>query len=115
MIALQSFAIARMTALKRLTLILAELQAPTQEAVTVAPARFDAGIDFWAYVLTAGKPTDEYKEGLTYWYMLFWSIGCPIMGLMLSLYLVITRRTSQAADQKDPVRVAAGEESRANP
>ena len=93
-------------------LILAELQAPTeQEAVTVAPARFDAGIDFWAYVLTAGKPTDEYKEGLTYWYMLFWSIGCPIMGLMLSLYLVITRRTSQAADQKDPVRVAAGEKA----
>lgn len=93
-------------------LILAELQSPTeQEAVTVAPARFDAGIDFWAYVLTGGKPTDEYKEGLTYWYMLFWSIGCPIMGLMLSLYLVITRRTSQTAEKKDPVRVEAGKKA----
>lgn len=82
--------------------IKAEMATPeTPEEVVVAPARFDAGIDFWAYVLTFGKPTDEYKEGLTYWYMLFWSIGCPIMGQMLAVYLVITRRTSTNADARD--------------
>lgn len=92
--------------------ILAELETPeSSEGVTVAPSRFDAGIDFWAYVFTFGNPTDEYKEGMTYWYMLFWSIGCPIMGLMLSIYLVITRRTSQNADKKDPRRVEAGKKA----
>lgn len=90
-------------------LILSELASPQEDATpVVAPARFDAGIDFWAYVLTLGDPTDEFKEGLTYWYMLFWSIGCPIMGQMLAVYLVITRRTSENAERKDPKRVAAG-------
>lgn len=80
--------------------ILAELVTPGDEAVVaVAPPRFDAGIDFWAYVLTLGEPTVEYKTGLTYWYMLFWSIGCPIMGQMLSCYLVATRRTRALANK----------------
>lgn len=83
--------------------------------LNVAPPRFDAGIDFWAYVLKNGDLTedkeDEYKEGLTYWYMLFWSIGCPVMGQMLAVYLVITRRTSVEAEKKDPVRVEAGKKA----
>ena len=87
------------------------MQTVPVEQIQVAPQRFDAGIDFWAYVLTLGKPTDEYKEGLTYWYMLFWSIGCPIMGQMLAVYLVITRRTRTEAEKKDPVRVKAGEKA----
>lgn len=92
--------------------IKAEMVTPdTPDEVVIAPARFDAGIDFWAYVLTFGKPTDQYKEGLTYWYMLFWSIGCPIMGQMLAVYLVITRRTSEQAYLKDPVRVEAGKKA----
>lgn len=91
--------------------IKAEMQTVPGEQIQVSPQRFDAGIDFWAYVLTFGKPTDEYKEGLTYWYMLFWSIGCPIMGQMLAVYLVITRRTRTEAEKKDPVRVKAGEKA----
>lgn len=92
--------------------IKSEMATPESSAeVAVAPARFDAGIDFWAYVLTLGNPTDEYKEGLTYWYMLFWSIGCPVMGQMLAVYLVITRRTSENADKKDPTRVEAGKKA----
>jgi hypothetical protein len=74
-------------------------EAPTE--VQVAPARFDPGIEFWAYVLKGPNATNEYKEGLTYWYMLFWSIGCPIMGQMLAVYLVITRRTSTNATDRD--------------
>lgn len=75
-----------------------EMETPEEVGeVQVAPARFDPGIEFWAYVLKGPNATDEYKEGLTYWYMLFWSIGCPIMGQMLAVYLVITRRTSQQA------------------
>ncbi|NQY98955.1 MAG: hypothetical protein HRT82_17510 [Henriciella sp.] len=75
-----------------------EMETPeTAEEVAVAPARFDPGIEFWAYVLAGPNATDEYKEGLTYWYMLFWSIGCPVMGQMLAVYLVITRRTSENA------------------
>ena len=78
--------------------IKAEMETPEEVGeVQVAPARFDPGIEFWAYVLKGPNATDEYKEGLTYWYMLFWSIGCPIMGQMLAVYLVITRRTSQQA------------------
>ena len=92
--------------------IKAEMETPEQPGeVAIAPARFDAGIDFWAYVLTLGNPTDEYKEGLTYWYMLFWSIGCPVMGQMLAVYLVITRRTSENAEVKDPTRVEAGKKA----
>lgn len=75
-----------------------EMETPeTSEEVEVAPQRFDPGIEFWAYVLKGPNATDDYKEGLTYWYMLFWSIGCPIMGQMLAVYLVITRRTSEMA------------------
>lgn len=108
-----------------------EMETPeSSDDVEVAPARFDPGIEFWAYVLKGADATDEYKEGLTYWYMLFWSIGCPIMGQMMAVYLVITRHTSQSAkpkaqhkgkgifkslrdyfwnpDYKDPVRVEAG-------
>ena len=88
--------------------IRAELETPEVENedgetdLVVTPPRFDAGIDFWAYVLKNGELEEgeaeaSYKEGLTYWYMLFWSIGCPIMGQMLAGYLVITRRTSQQA------------------
>ena len=102
--------------------IKAELQAPAVEdedgetELSVAPPRFDAGIDFWAYVLKngdleEGEKEDQYKEGLTYWYMLFWSIGCPVMGQMLAVYLVITRRTSEKAASKDPVRVEAGKKA----
>lgn len=102
--------------------IRAELETPEVEnedgetELVVTPPRFDAGIDFWAYVLKngeleEGEAEDSYKEGLTYWYMLFWSIGCPIMGQMLAVYLVITRRTSQEATKKDPVRVEAGKKA----
>lgn len=112
-----------------------EMETPEQDGeVQVAPARFDPGIEFWAYVLKGPNATDDYKEGLTYWYMLFWSIGCPIMGQMLAVYLVITRRTSLNAaerpqkapgkgilkslrdyfwnpDYKDPTRVEAGKKA----
>jgi hypothetical protein len=85
-----------------------EMETPeTTAEVEVAPARFDPGIEFWAYVLQGPEATNEYKEGLTYWYMLFWSIGCPIMGQMLAVYLVITRRTSELAKRSASAKKGA--------
>ena len=70
------------------------------EEAAVKPQRFDAGIEFWAFLLHGDDATEKEKESLTYWYMLFWSIGCPIMGQMLAVYLVITRRTRTEAEKK---------------
>ncbi|MEM8615300.1 MAG: hypothetical protein AAGF20_00040 [Pseudomonadota bacterium] len=80
-----------------------ELETPQDDdgsdVVAVAPARFDPGVDFWSFILTGKSDADDtYKQGLTNWYMLFWSVGSPMVGLMLSVYLVITRRTADRAE-----------------
>lgn len=89
--------------------IKAELATPegSGEPIAAAPARFDAGIEFWSYVFHGHGASDDEKESLTYWYMLFWSIGCPLMGQMLAVYLVITRRTSQEAAKATKAAEAA--------
>lgn len=65
------------------------------------PSRFDPVIDVLGWILTLGNPTDAFKEGLTIVYVTFWSLGCPLMGQMLSVFLVITRHASKKKCRSD--------------
>lgn len=69
------------------------------DAALIPPSRHDPGVKVWAYVLTLGKADDNFRDGFTVYYLMFWSIGCPLLGLMLSCYLVVTRHTRTLSEQ----------------
>lgn len=73
-------------------------QKETAPAVVAAPRRYDAMVKVLGFMLHGPNATNAQLDALTVHYMFFWSIGAPIIGLMLSVFLMMTRHK-----QNEPV------------
>ncbi|MEO1187744.1 MAG: hypothetical protein AAFW60_01630 [Pseudomonadota bacterium] len=69
----------------------AELAVRAVEAADMAPRRYDPVVEILSFVRNEGPATAAQKDALTVNYMFFWSMGAPILGAMLSVFLMITR------------------------
>lgn len=102
-------------------LILAEISAPTvNETITDVmspPAQFDSVIEIVARFVTLGaEPSVKLRESLTIAYLVILALVCPLMGPLLSCYLLIVQKKKPATqtgealeingEQVDPEEVA---------
>lgn len=61
------------------------------EGSGVPPRRHDPVVEIMAFWAKGGPADNEFKDNLTVRYLPFWSIGAPLIGLMLSVFLMINR------------------------
>lgn len=59
--------------------------------VPTKPRRHDPVVEMLAFQIYGAEATRTQKDALTVRYMFFWSVGAPIIGLMLSVFLMITK------------------------
>lgn len=69
----------------------------------VPPRRHDPVVEIMAFWANDGPANNEYKDNLTVRYLPFWAIGAPLVGLMLSVFLMINRHSK---DPRKPKKVS---------
>lgn len=80
----------------------AEITAQAAAPVLVEPRRYDPVVRVLAFMRHGHNATDEQLDSITINYLFFWSIGAPLIGLMLSVFLMITRHPEREKKDKRP-------------